>query len=187
MKTIQLPKPQALPATLTDVLAKRRSCRSFTQQGVTDQELANILWCAAGQSSPDGKRTAPSCLNLKAVTVYVLRGDGVWRYDEKTGALEQTSADDVRPASTLQQHAFVDQAPATLVFVMENTPRTAMARPDWCYLDAGTMVQGAYLACEAQGLAGVARGSADWAALGKAMGLPATMVPIFCFTLGHRA
>ncbi len=187
MKTIALPKPQQLAAALTDVLAKRRTCRSFTAEGITDQQLANILWCTAGISSADGKRTAPSCLNLQAVTVYVLRSDGVWRYDAKAGRLEQISADDVRAASTLQQHAFVDRSPATLVFVMENTPRTAMARPDWCYLDAGAMVQNAYLACEAQGLAGVARGSADWEALGKAMGLPATMVPIFCFTLGYRA
>ena len=75
----------------------------------------------------------------------------------------------------------------TLVFVAENTPRTAMARPSFIYLDAGAMVQNAYLAAVAMGLGGVARGSVNGAELGKRMGLPSTQEPIFCFTAGRPA
>lgn len=85
------------------------------------------------------------------------------------------------------QHAFVDTAPVTLVFVVEATPRTQMARPHWAYLDAGTMVEAAYLAGTALGLGGVARGSVAGPELGKRMKLPATYEPVFCFTCGHPA
>ncbi|MDO5532445.1 SagB/ThcOx family dehydrogenase [Sutterella sp.] len=186
-KTITLPAPKPLAMTVTDALAKRRSLRSFSTQPLSDQELANLLWAAAGITSPDGKRTAPSCLNLRAVTVFVLRADGSWRFDAEKNALEQTTPEDLRALSTMGQHQFVDTAPVTLVFVAEETPRTKMARPSWVYLDAGAMVQNAYIAATAMGFGGVARGSVPCADLGARMKLPATFAPIFCFTCGHPA
>lgn len=187
MKTISLPAPKPLALPLSEALSRRRSQRAFTAGPVTDQELSNLLWAAAGITSKDGKRTAPSCLNLRAVTVFVLREDGAWRFDAENSSLEQATPEDLRAESTLGQHQFVDTAPVTLVFVAENTPRTAMARPSFIYLDAGAMVQNAYLAAVAMGLGGVARGSVNGAELGKRMGLPSTQEPIFCFTAGRPA
>lgn len=187
MPTLKLPAPQPLTMPLSNALSRRRSKRAFTAEDLTPQELSNLLWAAAGVTDPSGKRTAPSCLDLRAVTVFVLRADGAWRYDAAQNVLEQTTPEDLRAASTMGQHQFVDQAPVTLVFVAEETPRTKMARPSWIYLDAGGMVQSAYLAATAMGLGGVARGSVDGAKLGERMRLPATQKPIFCFTAGRPA
>ncbi|KAB7651808.1 SagB/ThcOx family dehydrogenase [Sutterella faecalis] len=181
----KLPDPQPMPMTVTDALRKRRTLRSISGRPLTEAELSNLLWAAAGVTSKDGKRTAPTCLNLRSVSVFLLAKDGVWRYDGEKHALELVVREDLRAASTLGQHAFVDNAPATLVFVAENTPRTQMALPYFVYLDAGAMMENAAIAAAAQGLAGVPRGSVNGPELGKSMRLPATFTPIFCYTVGH--
>lgn len=186
MKTIALPTPREMALPLGQTLAQRRSLRSFSQAPLTDTELATLLWATAGETTSDGKRTAPSCLNLRAVSVFVLRADGAWRYEAAKHQLIQITETDLRAASTKMQHQFVDHAPVSLVFVAEKTPRTAMATP-FLFLDAGAMVENAALATTALGLAGVPRGSVDGPALGRLMKLPATYEPIFCFTVGHPA
>ena len=186
-QTIQLPEPKKLAASLTDALKNRKSVRAFTTEPIADADLSTLLWCTAGVTRPDGKRTAPSCLDLRTVSVCVLRADGAWRWDAAKNTLELLTPEDLRAASTKGQHAFVDTAPATLVFVVEATPRTEMARPHWAYLDAGAMIEAAYLAAGALGLGGVARGSVDGRELGRRMNLPATFEPICCFTCGHPA
>ena len=186
-KTIELPAPRELKMTLTQALKARKTIRSFTTEPISDAALSTLLWCTAGITRPDGKRTVPSCLDLRTVSVCVLRADGAWRWNASKNTLELLTPEDLRAASTMGQHAFVDTAPVTLVFVVEATPRTQMARPHWAYLDAGTMVEAAYLAGTALGLGGVARGSVAGPELGKRMKLPATYEPVFCFTCGHPA
>ena len=182
-KTLRkLPDPQPMPMTVTDALRKRRTIRSISDRPLTEAELSNLLWAAGGVTSKDGKRTAPTCLNLRSDSVVLLAKDGVWRYDGEKHALELVVREDLRAASTLGQHAFVD---ATLVFVAENTPRTQMAQPYFVYLDAGAMMENAAVAAAAMGLAGVPRGSLNGPELGKSMRLPATFSPIFCYTVGH--
>ena len=171
-KTIELPAPRELKMTLTEALKARKTIRSFTTEPISDADLSTLLWCTAGITRPDGKRTVPSCLDLRTVSVCVLRADGAWRWNASKNTLELLTPEDLRAASTMGQHAFVDTAPVTLVFVVEATPRTQMARPHWAYLDAGTMVEAAYLAGTALGLGGVARGSVAGPELGKRMKLP---------------
>ena len=161
-KTIELPAPRELKMTLTEALKARKTIRSFTTEPISDADL-------------------------RTVSVCVLRADGAWRWNASKNTLELLTPEDLRAASTMGQHAFVDTAPVTLVFVVEATPRTQMARPHWAYLDAGTMVEAAYLAGTALGLGGVARGSVAGPELGKRMKLPATYEPVFCFTCGHPA
>lgn len=186
MKTLTLPAPQKITRSLSEVLTHRRTQRNFSAAPLTDAELATLLWATAGETTSDGKRTAPSCLNLRAVSVFVLRADGAWRYEAAKHQLVQITDADLRAASTKMQHQFVDLAPITLVFVAEKTPRTAMATP-FLLLDAGAMVENAALATTALGLAGVPRGSLDGPELGRLMKLPATYEPIFCFTVGRPA
>lgn len=181
----KLPDPQPMAMTVTDALRSRRTIRTISDRALSDAELSNLLWAAAGATTKDGKRTAPSCLNLRSVSVFLLAKDGVWRHDGEKHALELISRADLRAASTLGQHQFVDNAPATLVFVAENTPRTQMAQPHFVYLDAGAMMENAAVAAAAMGLAGVPRGSVNGPELGKRMRLPATFTPIFCYTVGH--
>ena len=77
-KTIELPAPRELKMTLTQALKARKTIRSFTTEPISDADLSTLLWCTAGITRPDGKRTVPSCLDLRTVSVCVLRADGAW-------------------------------------------------------------------------------------------------------------
>lgn len=121
-RTIELPAPRELKMTLTQALKARKTIRSFTTEPISDADLSTLLWCTAGITRPDGKRTVPSCLDLRTVSVCVLRADGAWRWNASKNTLELLTPEDLRAASTMGQHAFVDTAPVTLVFVVEATP-----------------------------------------------------------------
>lgn len=186
MTTIQLPEPQALTMTLGDALARRRTNRECTDEALCDKDLAALLWACAGITSEDGRRTVPSTLDLRAVTAYVLRADGAWRFDPKKNVLEQTTAEDVRELSTSYQYEYVKKAPVTIVFVADRE-RSKNARPTGVFVDAGTMGQACYLAATSLGLAGCVRASFDHDALRNSMKLAEHMEPIVLFTVGRPA
>ena len=186
MKTIQLPAAKALPMTLDEALTKRRTNRDCTAEALCDCELAALLKACAGITSEDGRRTTPSTLDLRAVSPYVLRADGAWRWNAVTNMLEQTAEADVRKVSTAYQFEYVDKAPVTIVFVADQE-RAKNARPTGVYVDAGTMGQSCYLAATSMGLAGCVRASFDHEELRKAMGLAEHLEPIVLFTCGRPA
>lgn len=159
MKTIQLPAPKT---------------------------LGTLLWACAGLTTEDGRRTTPSTLDLRAVSPYVLRADGAWRWNAAANTLEQTAEEDVRKVSTAYQFEYVEKAPVTIVFVADQE-RAKNARPTGVYVDAGTMGQSCYLAAAALGLAGCVRASFDHEELRKAMMLGEKLEPIVLFTCGRPA
>ena len=81
-KIIQLPQPAPLDLSLGSALAKRRTNRQCTSEALSDEALAALLWACAGITAEDGRRTVPSTLDLRAVSAYVLRADGAWRFEE---------------------------------------------------------------------------------------------------------
>jgi len=40
--------------------------------------LSNLLWAASRQPGPDGKRTAPSAMNVQDIDIYVFLPEGVY-------------------------------------------------------------------------------------------------------------
>ena len=186
MTIIELPQPAALDTPLGETLRRRRTNRQCTPEALSDRDLATLLWACAGITAEDGRRTVPSTLDLRAVTAYVLRADGAWRYDAAKHCLEQTTTEDVRELSTSYQFEYVKTAPVTIVFVADHE-RAKTARPTGVFVDAGTMGQCCYLAATALGLAGCVRASFDHDALRDGMKLAAHMEPIVLFTVGHPA
>lgn len=184
MTEIELPAPAPLAMRLDEALKTRRTNRECTTAPLADKELAALLWACAGITAEDGRRTTPSTLDLRAVSPYVLRADGAWRWDAAANKLVQTTENDVRGASTAYQFDYVKQADVTIVFVAD-TERSKTARPTGVYVDAGTMGQSCYLAAAALGLAGCIRASFDHAALRDAMGLETHLEPIVLFTCGR--
>lgn len=183
---IQLPQPAPLELSLGSALAKRRTNRQCTSEGLSDEALAALLWACAGITAEDGRRTVPSTLDLRAVSAYVLRADGAWRFDAEKNCLEQTTDEDVRELSTSYQFDYVKTAPVTIVFVADRE-RSKTARPTGVFVDAGTMCQSCYLAATALGLAGCVRASFDHDALRDGMKLAEHLEPIVLFTVGKPA
>ncbi len=93
---ILLPWPAALTMSVGDALKKRRTVRDCSDRSLPDSMLSALLWASAGITDADGRRTVPSTLDLRAVSVWVVREDGAWRYDAQTNTLERTSDVDCR-------------------------------------------------------------------------------------------
>ncbi len=85
-ETIKLPEAQKDSNDLMKALSERRSNRAFSGAKLSEQEISNILWAAAGVSSKTGKRTVPTAINKQLISVYVALEDGVYEY----GAFDNT-------------------------------------------------------------------------------------------------
>lgn len=112
MKNIKLVKPNFKnKVSLFDALQNRKSTRSFSRKKVTDQDLSNLLWAAAGVNRSSGGRTVPL---LGDIAIYVAMESGVYLYNAETHELEQKLTKDIR--WQLSPQGTVKKAP--LVFIM---------------------------------------------------------------------
>ena len=189
-ETKVLPAPIYCGMPLTLALGRRRTSREFSRDPLDDATLSTLLWACSGNTSPDGRRTFPSTLNLQSVRAYAFLSDGVWRYVSEDNTLERVSSLDARLKTTNQQ-LFVGEAPLTIVFVAELDRCQSLVESDYkhCLLvDAGCMVQACQLAATALGLASVARASFQAQAIVEAIGRqPEELTPLMTITIGKPA
>lgn len=171
-----LPAPaKDAPMTLMQALQNRHSERAFAEAEISDATLSTLLWAACGVNRPaESKLTAPSAINAQDVIVFVLRGDGAYRYEAQQGALLEVSPRDLRPLTAGRQD-FAATAPLTLLFVSDHSrfpaELPAEAKTRMGAIDAAYVSANVGLACTALGLATVPRMSMDDAALRKALNL----------------
>lgn len=184
----------ALPAAaqqggqpLFATLRQRQSQREFAPEPLAPQQLADLLWAAAGINRPAlGGRTAPSALNAQEVDVYAAMASGLYRYDPAAHALRQVAAADVRRVTGYQD--FVDGAPLDLVYVADHARMKlvpAAQREAFAFAAAGAMAQNVYLCCASQGLATVIRAWFDHRALAAAMSLGTDQQLLLAQTVGR--
>lgn len=181
-----LPWPVSMTMSVGDALKNRRTIRDCSPEPISDNQLATLLWACAGITDADGRRTVPSTLDLRAVSAWVVRQDGAWRYNAQDHILERSSDTDCRELTTSYQFEYVLKAPVTLVFVADHE-RAKAARPTAVYVDAGTMGQAVFLAATSLGLHGCIRASFDHKKLAQGMKLPVGLEPILLFTVGAPA
>ena len=191
---------QPLPAPRTDssmaleaALARRHTVRDFQPHALTPDELGQLLWAAQGVTHGDGKRTAPSASNLKALETYVITPDGVARYVPDEHALQPLHDGDVRQA--LQEatggQSFIDTAPLIVAFSI--VPGRLSARHGqeravrYADFEAGHAGQNLLLQAVALDLGGVPVGSFDDAAVCRLLELPDGERPRYLFALGRPA
>lgn len=136
---ISLPAPdKAGGMPLMQALANRHTSRDLKNDPLPSQELSNILWAAFGINREDGKRTAPTARDSRALYLYVAMQGGVYSYDAAKNELDMVLAADTR--------AKFGGAPVTLLYVApENDP----AAP----LHVGSVYQNVGLYCASAGLA----------------------------------
>ena len=79
-KPFELPAPLDLNIILEEAICRRMSVREFTGEGITDEELSTILWHAYGITQGE-TRNIHGITNEYPITIYVLAGCGVWRYN----------------------------------------------------------------------------------------------------------
>ena len=79
-KPFELPDPLDLNIILEEAICRRMSVREFKGEGITDEELSTILWYAHGINQGE-TRNIHGITNEYPITIYVLAGCGVWRYN----------------------------------------------------------------------------------------------------------
>ena len=116
-----LPAPLQLEASLTDAFMKRRTSYDFSDEPISDEHLASILWAAdglTGKGKKDDQRTTPTTLNWKEIDIYVVKANGVWLWNPVRSVLSFVHDKDRRKDLCLLQ-PLVRQAPVHLVYVYD--------------------------------------------------------------------
>ncbi len=175
---------------LREALARRRSVRAYAEKPLTDEQIAQLCWAAQGITEPKrGLRTAPSAGAMYPLELYVVTGDGVWRYVPADHALKRLAAGDLR--KELQQAALgqgpVGSAPAVFVIagVFERTTKKYGQRAGmYVLVEVGHAAQNLLLQAVADGLGTVPIGAFRTKEVQSVLGLPEDHVPLYLIPVG---
>lgn len=142
-------KADAYPMSLVEALQQRRSARNFKSQALTDEQVAALLWAAAGENRPEQHlRTVPSARNKQEVQVYALSAVGASLYEPATHSLKLITTEDLRPLAAGPQVNFA-AAPLIVLIVGDNSK---LGKREITYADAGFVSQNICLMATALGL-----------------------------------
>lgn len=193
---VRLPKPRRTgPLSVEQALSQRRSVRAFTRDGISLEELSQLLWAAQGVTSDRGLRTAPSAGALYPLRVYVVASKvaqlepGIYQYDPLRHALEERKGGDLRKglaAAALRQGA-ISEAAASLVITgaYERTAgKYGQRAPRYVHIEVGHVGQNVYLQAEALGLGTVAVGAFDDEKVQEILGVLET--PLYIMPIGRK-
>lgn len=163
-QNIQLPQPNTKGGMpLYEALSNRQTNREFSDKELTDQQLADLLWCANGENRNDGKRTAPSARNAQEIDIYVFNNKGVYLYVPEKNMLKMVIPEDMREGMS-SRGKMIMAAPVTLLFFANYDKMNGFdeaGREFYGATDAGFVSQNVYLYCAANNLNTVVMGAID--------------------------
>ncbi len=188
----QLPQPQTTGTiSIEQVLAQRRSIRSFTDQPLTQSEIGQLLWAAQGITAPErGFRAAPSAGALYPLELYVVTPEGVYHYQPQGHQMQLHLTGDQRAAlaAACLGQGFVRQAAADFVItaVFSRTRAKYRARADQ-YVHNEVGAAGENLCLQAVGLEldSVMVGAFGDGQVTDVLDLPADHAPLLVIPVGH--
>ena len=181
---VKLPAPALNDVTLKQALRQRKTSRTFSDRALSVQEISNLLWAAAGVNRPDGKFVIPGARARYAISLYVAKADGIWKFDSKANTLTKVSALDLRAESDGRKMGA--DAPVVVVMVADEKVFGKSVRgADYTAIEAGAIMQDLYLYCAAAGLNTVVCGSFKDEPWRKALDLPAEQRVILTQVVGY--
>ncbi len=202
-KLIILPKPDPLRrVSVASALERRKTTREIGDRKLSLQTLSNLLWSACGVNRRTGPfgipgRTAASASNSQEIDVYVLTGEGVYRYDPFRLLLELVLEADLRSiAVNPGQASLAVKAPLHLVYVADverlvNTngfQEPGLHDPEvqksYYFVDTGMIAANVYLFAASNGLAAWFH-NCNKPALTKKLNLRPDQHVLFAQTVGY--
>ena len=195
---IILPKPRYDSATsIEEALLKRRSVRSYTNEALTLQEVAQLLWAAQGITEPGGKRTAHSAGALYPIEVYVVVGnvegiaEGVYKYQphqhELVKVLEGEQRKALAKAALDQQSVAQGAIDIVITAIYERTTSKYGDRGiRYVHMEAGHAAQNVYLQAVALGLGTVSIGAFYDSLVKETLNLPKNEEPLYIMPVGRK-
>lgn len=178
---ISLPMPQRTGGkAFMEVLSERKTSRVFSAKELSKQTLSNLLWATNGFNRAD-KRVVPTSQNKQEIDLYVVLKSGVYFYDAKANKLIEKVKGDHRKSAGSQD--FVHTAPVNFIIV-GNIDKAS--NRDAAIIDAGFLIQNAYLFCASQGnLGAVARGYFDKKVVKELLKLTDNQEALITQTIGY--
>lgn len=176
---------------LLEVLAARRSTRTYGDRKLTAEEVAHLLWAGQGITSARGLRTAPSAGALYPTTLYYADDVALWRYEPKRHGLAKVVDGDVRRdlARAGLDQAPLKRAPGIIIVVAKPAISAAKYRDRaerYCMLEAGHISQNILLTAEALGLGACPMGAFRDADVLGVLGLSSDYLPLYLIPVGER-
>jgi hypothetical protein len=167
---ISLPPPGSVDMVLEGSIFRRSSVRDLTDEPVNDENLSTVLWAAYGYRD-DGNRTVPGFQGAFAAHIYVLRHDGVYKYEPLNHTLLFYRDGDFT-------NFFQYSAPIQLGIVWDTN---VSSNENLTGAEIGMIGQNVYLMANALDLGTVATIGAPLSVIG----LPDNEVPKIIMPLGH--
>lgn len=198
--TGNLPVVQYSQMSFSDALNNMIYAQSWSGQGVSLQELSQLLWAAYGYSST-GHRTTPSAIGIYPLIVYVSNATGTYRYVPESHSVTQVQAGDKRLdiANALGNQVWTANAPAIFLVAYDssynggNTGDGGALAHEWIEVDAGCVVQQLLLEASATNLSAnvVAKGLESWNGIGaenlrNILSLGSSIIPLYAVPAGHQ-
>jgi SagB-type dehydrogenase family enzyme len=192
---MMLPAPDlGLGVSLMKALERRRTKRKWRDEDISQQDLANLLWCACGITREETKRsksrrTVPSGRNSQTIQIYVALPAGLFKYNEKVHGLELKKREDVRKHISTQK--MMQSAPAGLIYVSDYSRLKGYVGCDdhrkWFVAgtETGFVSQNVYLYCAAAGLNTAIIGLVNREALQEVMGLDTDKRVVYTQAFGY--
>jgi SagB-type dehydrogenase family enzyme len=182
--------------TLDGALRARHSQRHFGPAPVALADVAHLLWAALGVTDTTGRRTIPSAGGLHPLEVHLVAtrvtdlAQGLYRYDPITHSLELRASGDL--STTLRNAALWQDAirrAAAVIALCAHADRTRAKYGDraqrYVWLEAGHAAQNTYLEAAALGLATVAIGAFQDAAVAEVLALDRDEIPLYLLAVGQ--
>jgi len=195
---IILPEPRYdSDVSLEETLLKRRSIRSYTGEGLTLQEVSQLLWAAQGITDPSGKRTAPSAGALYPLEVYIVVGDvedivkGVYKYEPQQHELVKVLAGEQRKAlakAALDQQSVAQGAIDIVITAIykRTTGKYGDRGVRYVHMEAGHAAQNVYLQAVALNLGTVSIGAFYDDQVKEVLNLPEDREPLYIMPVGKK-
>ena len=196
--TIKLPEPRyESDISIEQSLIQRRSIRSYTNDPLTLQDVAQLLWAAQGITDPRGFRTAPSAGALYPLEVYVVCGDvqdlplGVYGYEPDGHQLMRIMDGDKRAefAGAALGQSSVKEGAIAFVFTAlyeRTTTKYGDRGIMYVHIEAGHAAQNLCLQATALGLGVVTVGAFHDEEVTKLLHLPADEQPLYIIPVGRK-
>ncbi len=176
--------------SLEEALTRRRSIREFREEGLTSEEISQLLWAGQGVTDSRGFRTAPSAGALYPLELYVATGEGVYHYLPQSHRLAMLSPEDSRLRLWevgLKQDA-LREAPVIIVMAAVYARTEAKYGPRaerYVCLEAGHAAQNILLQATALDLGAVPIGAFYDQKVQEVLALPSDHEPLYLIPVGH--
>jgi len=174
---------------LEQAIAKRRSRRRFLAQPLSLEQMGQLLWSAAGVTTPEGLRAAPSAGAMYPLEVYAVCAEGLFHYQPDDHSLVKVNAEDLRGALAIASWGqdFVAQAPFSVILTAiyeRTTTRYGERGNRYVHMDCGYAAENVHLQAEALGLGSVSVGAFDDAAVSRVLSLEKSEQPLLIIPVG---